>query len=107
MTNHRDRRYGSMRWRRLSKSVVVVPGYYQCWRPDCFEPATAADHIEPTSPDMPDSLFFSRDNLRPSCKRHNLERGHLARLQADWSDHEPAPVKRNPLTVPFSRPRIR
>lgn len=103
-----DRRYGSMRWRRLAKSVVVAPGYYQCWRPDCLEPATAADHIQPTSPDMPDSLFFSRANLRPSCKRHNLERGHLARLQADWSEHEQtATATRDPLTVPFRLPRIR
>ena len=103
--NPRDRRYGSVRWRRLAKSVVVAPGYFQCWRPDCYAPATCADHIEPTSRDMPDALFFSRHNLRPSCKRHNLERGHLARLQADWHDPPSEPRPRSPLTVhsPFTR----
>ena len=74
----RDRRYGSMRWRRLAKSVVVAPGYFQCWRPDCFRAATVADHIVAVYPGMPDIEFFSRDNLRPSCDGCNKARGLLA-----------------------------
>ena len=96
----RDRRYGSMRWRRLAKSVVVAPGYFQCWRPECFRPATVADHIVAVYPGMPDAEFFSRDNLRPSCDPCNRARG----LLAGASEAEQRP--RNSLVVrssPYTR----
>lgn len=93
----RDRRYGSMRWRRLAKSVVA--GYFQCWRPGCFRPATVADHIIAVYPGMPDAEFFSHDNLRPSCDPCNRGRA----LLGDSASAEQPP--RNPLVVrsPYRR----
>jgi hypothetical protein len=37
----------------------------------CEVSAEAVDHIQQTSLEMPDALWFDMDNLRASCWRHN------------------------------------
>jgi hypothetical protein len=48
--------------------------------PGCPVRATVADHIEPATAEMPDSLFYSMSNLRASCRMHNIARGFAATL---------------------------
>jgi 5-methylcytosine-specific restriction endonuclease McrA len=76
----RDRRYSSGRWQRL-RAITLERDRWECQVvPGCTERATVADHIVPTSLNMPDDLFFSLDNLRAACRRHNLARAFAAHL---------------------------
>jgi hypothetical protein len=53
----------------------------------CTTRASVADHILPTYPGMPDTLFFGEGNLRGGCKTHNVARGMAATLdEAPTSD---------------------
>ena len=81
----RDRRYGSRRWRRLAKRILLRDRYICRVAPGCPEPATVADHIIPASPELADSLFFSEANLRAACRQHNIARGVAARLERETS----------------------
>ena len=77
-----DKRYGTRRWKRV-RLTVLVRDLYRCWVPTCPVSANVADHIEPSTLDMPDWLFYSLDNLRASCRRHNTARGVAARLEQE------------------------
>jgi 5-methylcytosine-specific restriction endonuclease McrA len=55
----------------------------------CAEAATVADHIVPVYPGMPDSLFYSPQNLRAACRRHNIARGFAVQLDPAPSDATP------------------
>ena len=70
-----DRRYGLGRWRRLRPRILSRDGYRCRVVPGCGRTANVVDHIEPVTPQMPDSLFFDERNLRASCARHNQARG--------------------------------
>lgn len=100
------RRYGKLRWRRVSdkvlgKTKVQRLPVYQCWRPGCYRMATVADHIEPVTPDTPDAMFYAEWNLRPSCRPCNLAR-------AAYESEDESPRSRVPGgTITFrSKPRI-
>ena len=82
----RDKRYGLARWRKVRLRVLVRDGYRCRIAPDCLEPATVADHIEPVHPGMADSLFFDPRNLRAACRPHNLDRGKVARFLREVGD---------------------
>jgi 5-methylcytosine-specific restriction endonuclease McrA len=90
----KDRRYGTQQWRKTAKAVLrrdmgicrVVKG--------CSEPGTAADHIIPVAPGMPNGLFFGMSNLRASCRTHNLARGFAAQLDAPADSTPPTTVIR-------------
>ena len=79
-----DRRYGTPRWKRTRRGVLVR----DLWRcqvaPGCLVTATVADHIVPVYDGMPDWQFFGMVNLRASCRHHN-RRGHVERFQAETS----------------------
>ena len=61
-----DPRYSLYKWQRVRKAVLQRD-LWQCWARGCSRQATIADHIVPTTLDMPDWQFFSMDNLRASC----------------------------------------
>jgi 5-methylcytosine-specific restriction endonuclease McrA len=80
-----DRRYGTRRWKRV-RLQVLHRDLWACWVTGCGISASVADHIEPVYPEMPDSQFFDRANLRASCKRHNTARGVAARLEREVTE---------------------
>ena len=82
-TPDRDPRYGTFRWRRLSKQTRTGA---RCYVPGCSEPVKAADHVVAVYPGMPDSQFYDPGNLRPSCFQHNVRRGVAARLERETAD---------------------
>jgi 5-methylcytosine-specific restriction endonuclease McrA len=86
----RDRRYGLQRWARLARRILRRDNYVCRIVPGCPTRATIADHIIPDYPGMPDALFFSEDNLRAGCKRHNYARGVAERLQRETRGAPPA-----------------
>ena len=104
-----DKRYGTRHWKRV-RLEVLRRDRHRCWVSGCGECALVCDHVEPLTPDMPDWLFYSRDNLRASCQRHNLFRGHAAALERELAGEPEAP--RQPTgpggTIFFSprKPRI-
>lgn len=85
-----DKRYGSRRWKRV-RLDVLRRDRHSCFVRSCGAWADACDHIVPVYPGMPDVQFYSADNLRASCRQHNLARGVAARLQRDLSDESEAP----------------
>jgi 5-methylcytosine-specific restriction endonuclease McrA len=89
-----DRRYGSNRWRKTAKAVLVRDLYVCRIVPGCPVRATVADHIIPAAPEMSDSLFFGMDNLRAGCKDHNILRGKAARLERESAAQAPTDVER-------------
>ena len=97
-----DKRYGTRRWKQ-TRLRVLHRDLWRCWVGACAVSASVADHIDPATPDMPNSQFFDEANLRASCKRHNTARGVAARLEREaggLADPEPG----NPLTAPLYRP---
>lgn len=84
----RDRRYGSARWRRVSKAVLRRDLYVCRIAPGCSTRATVADHVIAVHPGMPDALFFGMDNLRAGCRDHNILRGKAARLERETAGVE-------------------
>jgi hypothetical protein len=70
-----DRRYGSRRWRQTAKAVLRRDLYVCRIVEGCPVRASVADHVIPTYPGMPDSLFFGLGNLRAGCQGHNKARG--------------------------------
>src|SRR5215210_2683582 len=80
-----DKRYGSQRWKRIRRNVLVRD-CWACWAPGCPVSATIADHIVEVYDGMPDSLFFDLSNLRASCRRHNWARGVAARLERETGE---------------------
>jgi len=86
-----DRRYGSQRWRKLAKRIVKRDPW--CFARGCDNRSTHADHIQPTSPDMPDALFFSEWNLRGACYGHNRARAWGIDFDNEFGERRP----RNPF----------
>lgn len=82
MTQRTDPRYGTYRWRRLARAVLVRDRHVCRVVAGCAVRASAADHVIPVASDTPDSLFFDARNLRAACRDHNLARGHAAKLVA-------------------------
>jgi hypothetical protein len=80
---HRDRRYGTARWRKLRIRILERDAWRCRIGIGCDITASVADHIEPVYEGMPDSLFFDPRNLRAGCKRHNVARGVAARLMRE------------------------
>ena len=83
----RDPRYGTYRWRTLSRAIRRRDmNLCQVRLPNCKVTASAVDHIvEPGPPSLRrDDLFFSPSNLRAtsaSCNtaKRNRRRNELAR----------------------------
>lgn len=92
-----DKRYGTMRWRRLAKAVLNRDMHRCRIVPGCPVTATVADHIQPVFVGMPDALFYDPRNLRASCKRHNLRRGVAARFVRETEG-------RDTVTRDYTRP---
>jgi hypothetical protein len=84
MSRPTDRRYHGSKWRRTAQ-LVTRNGTAGCWAPGCSRLGNVADHVRPVYPGMPDAEFYDRSNLRPSCRRHNLLRGHAAALERETS----------------------
>jgi hypothetical protein len=91
-----DKRYKTKRWKDTRLRVLRRDGY-RCWITGCQVRANVADHIVPSSLDMPDFEFYSMANLRASCKRHNTARGVAARLDREMSDGVAPVVVRSSL----------
>jgi hypothetical protein len=88
--------------------MVTFDGGAMCWVRDCYRPGDVADHIRPVYPGMPDSEFYDWSNLRPSCRRHNLFKGHAEALARETSgvvtsDYSRARLQAGPTI--FSRRR--
>jgi len=84
MSRRTDRRYHGSKWRRTAQ-LVTRNGTAGCWAPGCYRVGDVADHIRPVYPGMPDSEFYDRSNLRPSCRRHNVFRGFAEALERETS----------------------
>jgi hypothetical protein len=83
--NRSDRRYGSRRWRQTAK-MVLRRDFYVCRIVEgCPIRASVADHVIPTYPGMPDSLFFGLHNLRAGCQGHNKARGFAPEVKSAGS----------------------
>jgi 5-methylcytosine-specific restriction endonuclease McrA len=83
-----DRRYGTGRWQRVRKYVLLRDMHRCRIVPGCSEVATVADHIKPATLDMSDAMFYGAGNLRAACRGHNLARGiapEVATTPADSS----------------------
>jgi hypothetical protein len=57
--------------------------------PKDYRIGNVADHIRPVYLGMPNTVFYDRSNLRPSCRRHNLFKGHAENAACDEHDHAP------------------
>jgi 5-methylcytosine-specific restriction endonuclease McrA len=69
-----DRRYGSLRWKRLRLAVLARDGYEcQIRGPRCRGLASSVNHRIPSS-EAPE-LFFDPDNLEASCGACNYSAG--------------------------------
>jgi 5-methylcytosine-specific restriction endonuclease McrA len=77
----KDRRYHHRRWSEIAKAILRRDMYVCRITEGCTERATVADHIIPSSPTMPDSLFFSPANLRAGCRACNLDRAAVQRMK--------------------------
>jgi hypothetical protein len=77
-----DPRYHTRRWKE-TRLRILRRDLWTCWVPDCAYPVNTADHIIPVTPDMENSLFFDPENLRASCRPHNVRRGVAARLERE------------------------
>src|SRR5690349_19492290 len=69
-----DRRYHTQRWQRVRRRVLERDNWACRIVAGCTTRASVADHIIPSYPEMPDSLFFDPANLRAGCKEHNVAR---------------------------------
>jgi hypothetical protein len=92
VTTELDRRYSQARWTKLARYIRRRDP--RCYVINCPEPVKAADHIIPSSLEMPDWQFFDPMNLRGSCKRHNTARGVAARLEREVASGVAPPPRR-------------
>lgn len=56
----------------LRNRALLLAGNPPCYRPDCDQPATTADHIIPIRHGGTNAL----SNLRPACRPHNSDWRH-------------------------------
>jgi 5-methylcytosine-specific restriction endonuclease McrA len=91
-----DPRYGSRRWRKTAQAVLIRDNHVCRIVEGCVVRATVADHIVPTYPGMPNSLFFGMTNLRAGCQGHNKARGMAP-------DVPPRPTETAVVTKDYSR----
>lgn len=72
------RLYGTSRWRKLSRMIVVRDAGICRLTPGCPRPATVCDHVIPAHALAATGrldLFFDPENLRAACRSCNARAG--------------------------------
>jgi hypothetical protein len=66
-----------------------VPFCEDCGRRRTTGSATSPTTSGPSISACLNTVFYDRSNLRPSCRRHNLFKGHAENAACDEHDHAP------------------